>query len=61
MFVNCNAPPMMKVNAINKTIVLLINDFIVSLKKMIYGINFSDKDIEKGNEEARVSYCFLNL
>jgi|SaaInlStandDraft_6_1057023.scaffolds.fasta_scaffold246103_1 hypothetical protein len=55
MFVNCNAPPMMKVNAINKTIVLLINDFIVSLKKMIYGIYFSDKDIEKGNEEAMVS------
>ena len=45
----------MKVNAINKTIVLLINDFIVSLKKMIYGIYFSDKDIEKGNEEAMVS------
>lgn len=41
ILVSCNAPPMMKVKAIKKTIVLLINGFIASLKKMVFVVIFN--------------------
>ena len=45
MLVNCNAPPMMKVKTIKKTIVLLINGFIASLKKMVFVVIFNRSNI----------------